>query len=156
MSRPVIFLVADDGRMLDALAGDLGRRFGADYRVMGERAPRAALAALAPMATAAIDVAVVVAARPMAEMGGLELLPRVHELHPSAKRVLLEHRGQWTSGEPIVRAMTLGQLDYVLYYPWKPIEQNLYLPLSDFLAGWEKSRATSVEAIRVVGPTWAP
>jgi thioredoxin reductase (NADPH) len=155
MDRPLIFLVADDGRVLDALAGDLGRRFGADYRVVAERSPRAALAALAPMATAAIDVALVVAARPMAEMGGLELLPRVHELHPGAKRVLLEHRGEWTSGEPIVRAMTLGQLDYVLFHPWKPIEENLYLPVSEFLAGWEKSRAPGVEAIRVVGPTWA-
>ena len=155
MDRPVIFLVADDGRVLDALAGDLGRRFGADYRVVAERSPRAALAALAPMATAATDVALVVAARPMAGMGGLELLLRAHELHPGAKRVLLEHRGEWTSGEPIVRAMTLGQLDYVLFHPWKPIEQNLYLPVSDFLAGWETSRAPGVEAIRVVGPTWA-
>jgi thioredoxin reductase (NADPH) len=155
MDRPVIFLVADDGRMLDALAGDLGRRFGADYRVVAERSPRAALAALEPMVAAAADVALVVAARRMAEMGGLELLHRAHELHPGAKRVLLEHRGEWASGEPIVRAMTLGQLDYVLFHPWKPIEENLYLPVSDFLAGWEQSRAPGVEAIRVVGPTWS-
>jgi thioredoxin reductase (NADPH) len=156
MSRPVIFLVAADGRVLDALAGDLGRRFGADYRVVAERSAGAALAALQALADAGEDVALVIAARAMAEPGGLELLLRVRELHPGAKRVLLEHRGEWTAGEPIARAMTLGQLDYVLYYPWKPIEQNLYLPLSDFLAGWEKSRATGVEAIRVVGPTWAP
>jgi thioredoxin reductase (NADPH) len=155
MSQPVIFLVADDGRVLDGLAGDLGRRFGADYRVVAERSPGAALAALESLAAAATDVALVVAARTMAELGGLELLLRVRELHPGAKRVLLEHRGEWTSGEPIVRAMTLGQLDYVLFQPWKPIEQNLYLPVSDFLAGWEKSRAPGVEAIRVVGPTWA-
>jgi thioredoxin reductase (NADPH) len=156
MSRPVIFLVATDGRVLDALAGDLGRRFGADYRIVAERSPGAALAALQSLADAGEDVALVVAARAMPEPGGLELLLRVRELHPGAKRVLLEHRGEWTAGEPVARAMTLGQLDYVLYYPWKPIEQNLYLPLSDFLAGWEKSRATGVEAIRVVGPTWAP
>jgi thioredoxin reductase (NADPH) len=155
MSQPVIFLVADDGRVLDGLAGDLGTRFGADYRVLAERSPGAALAALESLAAAATDVALVVAARTMAELGGLELLSRVHELHPGAKRVLLEHRGEWTSGEPIVRAMTLGQLDYVLFRPWKPIEQNLYLPVSDFLAGWETSRAPGVEVIRVVGPTWA-
>src|SRR5919108_3075823 len=155
MDRPVIFVVADDGRMLDALAGDLGRRFGADYRVVAERSPRVALAALEPMVAAASDVALVVAARPMAEMGGLELLQHAHELHPGAKRVLLEHRGEWASGEPVVRAMPLGRLDYVLFHPWKPIEENLYLPVSDFLAGWEKSRAPGVEAIRVVGPTWS-
>jgi thioredoxin reductase (NADPH) len=155
MSQPVIFLVADDGRVLDALAGDLGSRFGADYRVVAERSPSAAPAALESLAAAAEDVALVVAARAMAGLGGLELLLRVHELHPGAKRVLLEQRGEWTTGEPIVRAMTLGQLDYVLFHPWKPIEQNLYLPVSDFLAGWEKSRAPGVEAIRIVGPTWA-
>jgi thioredoxin reductase (NADPH) len=155
MSQPVIFLVADDGRVLDGLAGDLGRRFGADYRVVAERSPGAALAALESLAAAATDVALVVAARTMTGLGGLELLLRAHELHPGAKRVLLEHRGEWTSGEPIVRAMTLGQLDYVLFQPWKPIEQNLYLPVSDFLAGWETSRAPRVEVIRVVGPTWA-
>jgi thioredoxin reductase (NADPH) len=156
MSRPVIFLVADDARVLDALAGDLGRRFGADFRIVAERSPDAALAALRALADAGEDVALVIAARATAELGGLELLLRMRELHPGAKRVLLEHRGEWTAGEPVARAMTLGQLDYVLYHPWKPIEQNLYLPLSDFLAGWEKSRATGVEAIRVVGPTWAP
>ena len=37
-SQPVILLVADDGRVLDPLAADLGRRFGADYRVVAARA----------------------------------------------------------------------------------------------------------------------
>ena len=154
MAQPIIVLVVDDPRVLGELAADLGRRFGTDYRVQAERSPAAALAALEGLASGSEDVALVVAARRMAELGGLELLLRTHELHPSARRVLLEHRGEWTSGEPIVRAMTLGQLDYILYRPWRPLEQNLYLPVSDFLAGWEKSRAPAVEAIRIVGPRW--
>jgi len=155
MDRPVIFLVADDGRVLDALAGDLGRRFAADYRILAARSSAEALAVLEPLAAATEEVALVVVARELPGPGWLELLLRARELHPGAKRVLLEHRGEWASGEPIVRAMTLGQLDYVLFRPWRPVEQNLYLPVSDFLAGWEKSRAPGVEAIRVVGPTWA-
>jgi thioredoxin reductase (NADPH) len=154
MARPIIFLVADDGQVLDALAADLGRRFGGDYRVQAERSPEAALAALERLAGGPEEIALMVAARRMAELGGLELLLRAHELHPGAKRVLLEHRGEWKSGEPIVRAMTLGQLDYILYRPWWPVERNLYLPVSDFLAGWETSRAPAVEAIRIVGPRW--
>ena len=155
MSRPVIFLVAADGRVRDALAGDLGRRFAADYRILAARSSAEALAVLEPLAAATEEVALVVVARELPGPGWLELLLRARELHPGAKRVLLEHRGEWASGEPIVRAMTLGQLDYVLFRPWRPVEQNLYLPVSDFLAGWEKSRAPGVEAIRVVGPTWA-
>ena len=155
MPQPVILLVADDGSMLDALAGDLRRRFGGDYRILPERSPTAAVAALERLADGADQVALVIAARRMEGMDGLVLLVRAHELHPLAKRVLLEHRGEWASGEPVVRAMTLGQVDYVLFRPWLPREQFLYLPVSEFLAAWEKSRAPSPEAIQIVGRRWA-
>jgi thioredoxin reductase (NADPH) len=154
MPRPVILLVADDDRVLDALAADLAGRFGGGYLVLAERTPAAALAGLERLAGADEPVALVIAARHMAGTDGLALLVRAHELHPSAKRVLLEHRGEWTSGQPVVRAMTLGQVDYVLFRPWLPIEQFLYLPVSEFLAAWEKSRG-STEAIQVVGHRWA-
>src|SRR4029453_5697386 len=96
-------------------------------------------------------VALVVAARHMEGLDGLGLLLRARELHPAAKRVLLQQRGEWTSGEAVVRALTLGQVDYLLFRPWRPREQFLYLPVSEFLAAWEKSRAPSPEAIQIVG-----
>ena len=155
MAASIILLVADNGQVLDALAADLARRYAADYRLLAERSPVAAVATLERLAAEADPVALVVAARRMTELDGLELLARAHELHPSAKRVLLEHRGEWTSGEPVSRAMTLGQVDYVLFRPWLPREQFLYLPVSEFLAGWEKSRAPTTEAIQIVGRRWA-
>jgi thioredoxin reductase (NADPH) len=155
MPQPIILVVADQVRLLDALAGDLGRRFGGGYRILAERSPAAALTTMERLATDPDPVALVIAARRMQDQDGLALLLRAHELLPSAKRVLLEHRGEWTSGEPVVRAMTLGQVDYVLFRPWLPIEQYLYLPLSEFLAAWEKSRAPSTEAIQIVGRRWA-
>jgi thioredoxin reductase (NADPH) len=153
--QPVILLVADNARPLDALAGDLERRFGDDYRIQAERSAADGLAALERLAGGEDPVALVVAARRMAGTDGLGLLERTRELHPGAKRVLLEHRGEWTSGEPVVRAMTLGLVDYVLFRPWLPREQFLYLPVSEFLAAWEKSRAPSTEAIQIVGRRWA-
>ncbi len=155
MLQPIIFLVVDDEGLLDQLAGDLDRRFGRDYRVLAERSPTAAVAALERLATGPDPVALVVTARHMAGLDGLGLLLRAHELHPAAKRVLLEHRGEWTSGEPVVRAMTLGQVDYILFRPWLPREQFLYLPVGEFLAAWEKSLAPSPEAIQIVGRRWA-
>ena len=154
-SGPIILVVADHQQLLDALAGDLERRFGGGYRILAERSPAAALATMERLATDPDPVALVIAARRMQDQDGLALLLRAHELLPSAKRVLLEHRGEWTSGEPVVRAMTLGQVDYVLFRPWLPIEQFLYLPVSEFLAAWEKSRAPSTEAIQIVGRRWA-
>ncbi|HET8789484.1 MAG TPA: FAD-dependent oxidoreductase [Actinomycetes bacterium] len=151
----MIFVVADDGRLVDALAADLGRRFGGDYRIVAERSPAGALATLERLAGTGELVALVIAARRMEGLDGLALLLRARELHPSAKRVLLEHRGEWTSGQPVVRAMTLGQLDYVLFRPWLPIEQCLYLPVTEFLAAWEKSRGEGAEAIQIVGRRWA-
>src|SRR5215216_2017222 len=155
MPQPIIFLVADDGRLLDTLTRDLERRFGNDYRVQAERSAADGVAALERLAGGDEPVALMVAARRMAGTDGLGLLERAHELHPAAKRVLLEHRGEWTSGEPVVRAMTLGQVDYVLFRPWLPREQFLYLPVSEFLAAWEKSLAPSSEAIQIVGRRWA-
>src|SRR4029453_9967274 len=146
MPQPIILVVADDGGGVDALAGDLERRFGGDYRVLAERSPAAGLAALERLAGGEDPVALGVAARRMAGTDGLELLERAHELHPAAKRVLLEHRGEWTSGEPGVRAMTLGPGDYVLFRP---------PPVSEFRAAWEKSLAPSPEAIQIVGQRWA-
>jgi thioredoxin reductase (NADPH) len=156
MPSPIILVVADVGRVLDPLAGDLERRFGGDYRVLAERSPTGALDRLERLASGPDPVALVIAARHMRELDGLGLLGRVHELHPGAKRVLLERRGDWQSGEPVVHAMTLGKLDYLLYRPWWPLERNLYLPVSEFLAGWETSLTPTVEAVRVVGRRWAP
>jgi thioredoxin reductase (NADPH) len=155
MPQPIILVVADHQRLLDALAGDLERRFGGGYRILAEHSPAAALAAMERLAGDPDPAALVIAARRMQDQDGLAVLQRAHELLPSAKRVLLEHRGEWTSGEPVVRAMTLGQVDYVLFQPWLPIEQFLYLPVSEFLAAWEKSRAPSTEAIQIVGRRWA-
>jgi thioredoxin reductase (NADPH) len=154
-SNPVILLVAERRRLLDALADDLGRRFGGHYQILAERSPAGGLRAMERLAGEAEPVALVVAARRMEPQDGLALLRRAHELHPAAKRVLLEHRGEWTSGEPVVRAMTLGQVDYVLFWPWLPLEQFLYLPVSEFLAGWEKARGPTTEAIQIVGRRWA-
>jgi hypothetical protein len=39
MGRPILCLVTDQGRVLDALAGDLARRFSADYRILSEGSP---------------------------------------------------------------------------------------------------------------------
>jgi thioredoxin reductase (NADPH) len=154
MSQPILFLVDDRPKVLEALSADLKRRFGADHRIVAEAAPGAALEVLEALAKQAEEVALVVAGQQMAELPGVLVLLRAHELHPSAKRVLLVGRREWTPANPAVRAMTLGQIDTYLFEPWLPVERFLYLPISQVLADWVPSRGPSFEGIRIVGPRW--
>jgi thioredoxin reductase (NADPH) len=92
MGRPILFLVNDQQPVLDALAADLGRRFGVDYQILAERSPAAALATLDRLVAASEEVALLVAAQRMAGMTGVEFLVRAHALQPRARRVLLVGR----------------------------------------------------------------
>jgi thioredoxin reductase (NADPH) len=154
MSQPILFLVDDRPEVLKALAADLSRRFGTDHRVLAETSPTAALETLLRLAEEAQEVAVVVAGQRMAELAGVPFLLRAHELHPSAKRVLLVGRREWTPTNPAVRAMTLGQIDTYLFEPWLPVARFLDLPISQVLADWVPARGPSFEGIRIVGPRW--
>jgi thioredoxin reductase (NADPH) len=154
MSQPILFLVDDRPKVLEALAADLRRRFGADHRVLTEGSPGVALEELLRLAEQAREVAVVVAGQRMAELAGVPFLQRAHELHPSAKRVLLVGRREWTPTNPAVRAMTLGQIDTYLFEPWLPVARFLDLPISQVLADWQPSRGRAFEGIRIVGPRW--
>ena len=156
MGTPVLFLVDEDRTALEALAGDLGRRFGVDYQILAERSPVAALATLGQLGARSQAVALLLAGPRMTEMSGVEFLVAAHELHPAAKRVLLVARGNYSAANPAVRAMTVGQIDYHLFTPWQPAERWLYPQLSDFLAAWSKTREPSFAAIRIVGRQWEP
>jgi thioredoxin reductase (NADPH) len=140
MGQPILLLVSDQGRVLEALAGDLSRRFGAEYRILGERSPAAALATLERLAARSEEVALVMAAQQMREMTGIDFIVRAHEPYPSAKRVLLVGRRKWTSANPAVRAMMLGQIDDYLFEPWLPVGRWLYLPITQVLPDWVPMR----------------
>jgi thioredoxin reductase (NADPH) len=153
MGQPIVFLVNDQEPVLDALVGDLARRFGVDYRMLAERSPSAALVTLERLAPSE-EVALLVAAQQMREMTGVDFLVRAHELQPAAKRMLLVGRREWTPTNPAVRAMMLGQIDGYLFEPWLPVGRWLHLPISQVLADWAPSHAPRFEGIRIVGPPW--
>ncbi|HVD14379.1 MAG TPA: FAD-dependent oxidoreductase [Actinomycetota bacterium] len=156
MGTPVLLVVDEDRAVLEALAGDLGRRFGVDYQLLAEGSPAAALTTLGQLAAGSQPVALVLAGQQMTQMTGVEFLVAAHRLHPAAKRVLLVGRGDYTAAHPAVRAMTLGQIDYHLFTPWQPAERWLYPPMGDFLADWSKTQEPSFVAIRIVGRQWEP
>jgi thioredoxin reductase (NADPH) len=154
MRQPILFLVDDRPKVLEALASDLERRFGSDHRIVTETSPGAAVEALEGLAERGEEVALIVAGQRMAELPGVAMLLKAHELHPTAKRVLLVGRREWTPANPAVQAMTLGQIDTYLFEPWLPVGRFLDLPISQVLADWVPSRGPSFEGIRIVGPRW--
>ena len=149
MSRPVLFVIDDDAGVLHALRDDLSRRFGRDFRVIGESSAVAGLAVLRGLAGSGEPVALLIVDHDMPEMPGTEFLARAHELHPLAKRVLLVER-DYSARSPIVQAMTLGQADYHITKPWT-LEQDLYREVSGFLAEWAKDQETGFELYHVIG-----
>lgn len=148
-ARPVLFLIDDDLGVMQALRDDLSRRFGEDFRVMGESSAAAALRMLRRLSDERQQVALLVADHDMSEMPGTEFLRRAHEMHPLAKRVLLVER-DYSAHSPIVQAMMLGQADYHLTKPWA-LEQDLYREISGFLAEWAKDQYAGFDLFQVVG-----
>ena len=148
-ARPVLFVIDDDVGVVRALRDDLGRRFGEDFRVIGESSAAGGLAALRRLADEYQQVALLIADHGMSEMPGTEFLARAHKMHPLAKRVLLVDR-DYSARSPIVQAMMLGQADYHLTKPWV-LEQDLYREISGFLAEWAKDQHAGSDLFQVIG-----
>ena len=93
MTNPVVMVVDDDEGVRRGLDRDLTRRFGCDYRVVTNSSAVLDLEALRALKSQGGDVALLIADQWMPEMTGVDFLSRAHELHPSAKRVLLVGSG---------------------------------------------------------------
>ena len=149
MAHPVLFVIDDDPGVMHALRDDLSRRFGKDFRLIGETSAAAGLAVLRKLAARHAPVALLIVDDQMSEMPGAEFLARAHELHPQAKRVLLVDR-DYSADSPVVAAMTLGQADYHITKPWL-LEPDLYRMVSEFLAEWARGQQPGFDLFWLVG-----
>jgi thioredoxin reductase (NADPH) len=148
---PVLCIVDHRNDVLEALATDLGHRFGMDYDIRTAGTAEAGLAELRTLADDGTSVALVVVAEELPDDGGLDFLEQAHVLHREARRILTVERGRWMSGERIVRAMTLGRLEGILFTPWALLEQYLYPTIGEHLSDWAKERPPEYEAAHIIG-----
>ena len=154
MEQPIIVLVADEAAVLEALEPDVARRFGNDCEIIAFRDPEEALTRLAALAAGRAPVALLIVDEDLGTLSGIEFTVRAHALHPAAKRILLVERN-YTAANPVVTAMTLGQIDYHLVKPWFP-HSSLYPAISEFLSGWSRTRSTGFTLFRIVAPEQSP
>src|SRR5688500_8888948 len=110
--NPVLVAVDADPSALGDVERELRERYGSRYSVRSTCSPEEAIEILARLSDAEEDVALVLAAQSLPVTTGGELLERVRQLHPDAKRGLLVSGGAWADpaiAEAILDSMALGR-----------------------------------------------
>jgi thioredoxin reductase (NADPH) len=151
-ARTAILTVDDDPGVSRAVARDLRRHYGEQYRVVRAEAGEAALDALRQMRLRGDEVAVIVADYRMPEMNGIEFLERAMELYPLARRVLLT---AYADTGAAIDAINVVDLDHYLLKPWDPPEEKLYPVLDSLLSQWQAQDRRPVRVTKVVGHRWS-
>ena len=158
-SRPVIFAVDPDSSCLSRLRDELDRRYGRDYRIACERSPTEALAKLEAMVGQGEEPAIVLAYHGMSGCTGAELLARVKDLFPCAKRALLIDWFGWgdrATATAILEAMALGTIDYYVLRPWQTPDELFHRTISEFLHEWARAQSPGPREVAVVADQGSP
>jgi thioredoxin reductase (NADPH) len=159
MTGPVLLAVDDDPEALRAVEGELRERYSRDYTVLCEGSCHGALETLERLRDEGQPVALVLSGQWLSTgMTGAELLGRVHQLHPHAKRGLLIEWGGWgdaPTGEAIHEAMAQGRIDYYVLRPSGRPDEVFHQAVSSFLLEWSHSQKTAPHTIYVVGRSWS-
>jgi thioredoxin reductase (NADPH) len=158
MSAPVLLAVDPDPGDLADVEGELRDRYGTSYRVVGRESPEEALSFLTDVADVGGEVALVLAAQWFSGTTGGELLERVRQLHPHAKRALLVPWRAWAdrpTAEAIFDSMALGRIDYYVLRPASRPDEVFHQAITSFLLDWTRARRTAPHTIRVVAESWS-
>jgi thioredoxin reductase (NADPH) len=151
-SKPVLLTVDDDPGVSRAVARDLRRRYGQDFRVVRAESGPQALEALAEIKLRGEPVAVLLADYRMPELSGLEFLEQAMDLFPHARRALLT---AYADTDAAIQAINVIDLDHYLLKPWEPPSEKLYPVVDELIELWRSSEDKPVTATRVVGHRWS-
>jgi thioredoxin reductase (NADPH) len=153
VARPSILTVDDDPAVSRAVARDLRRKYGEQYRVVRAESGAQALEALHEIKLRGEEVAALLADHRMPQMNGIEFLEQAMDVFPQARRVLLT---AYADTDAAIQAINVVDLDHYLLKPWDPPEQNLYPVLDEQLRAWAVSDRQPARRVRVVGHRWSP
>jgi thioredoxin reductase (NADPH) len=151
-AKPVLLAVDDDAEVLLAVARDLRRRYGGDYRVVRAGSGQEALDVLRTLAERDEPVALVLSDHQMPGMNGVRFLADAAALVPRAKRALLT---AYADTDAAIAAINDSRVDYFLLKPWDPPEERLYPVLDDLLDDWRAGYRPGFGGLRIVGDRWS-
>ena len=154
MTRPAIVTVDDDQQVSAALARDLRRRYGRDYRLVRASSGDEALEVLAELALRDRPVALLAVDQRMPRMTGIEVLAEAQArgYAAGAKRVLLT---AYADTDVAIQAINDIGLDHYLMKPWDPPEERLFPVLDDLLGDWHNENPDLTSDVRVVDHRWS-
>src|SRR3954451_5625550 len=151
-AKPAILTVDDDAGVSRAVARDLRRRYGQDYRILRADSGPDALAALKELKLRGEPVAAMLADYRMPEMTGIDFLEQAMDLFPRARRALLT---AYADTDAAIQAINVVDVDQYLLKPWEPPEEKLYPVVDSMIKAWKASHDAAVDEVRVVGHHWS-
>jgi thioredoxin reductase (NADPH) len=150
--RAVILTVDDDPGVSRAVARDLRRRYGADYRIVRAESGASALEALHELKLRGDLVALLIADHRMPDMNGVEFLENGLRVFPGARSILLT---AYADTDAAIDAINIVDLDHYLLKPWDPPEEKFYPVVDNLLDLWLAADHRVVLETRVVGHRWS-
>ncbi|HMF82786.1 MAG TPA: FAD-dependent oxidoreductase [Acidimicrobiia bacterium] len=150
--KPILLTVDDDPGVSRAVARDLRRHYGEDYRVVRTESGPQALDTLRELKLRGDPVAVLLADHRMPDMSGLEFLEEAMDLFPFARRALLT---AYADTDAAIDAINVVDLDHYLLKPWDPPEEKLYPVIDSLIEMWLDSDDHAVNRTQVVGHRWS-
>jgi thioredoxin reductase (NADPH) len=151
-ARPVLLTVDDDPSVSRAVARDLRRRYGADYRIMRADSGEEALQAIREVVLRGDEVAAILADYRMPRMNGVDFLEQAMDLVPQARRALVT---AYADTNAAIQAINVVDVDHYLLKPWEPPEEKFYPVVDELLAAWRRDGKEPEHKIKILGHPWS-
>jgi thioredoxin reductase (NADPH) len=151
-ARPVLLTVDDDPSVSRAVARDLRRRYGADYRIMRSESGEEALQAIREVVLRGDQVAAILADYRMPRMNGVDFLEQAMDLVPQARRALVT---AYADTNAAIAAINVVDVDHYLLKPWEPPEEKFYPVVDELLEAWRRDGRAPEHKIKILGHPWS-
>ena len=151
-ARPVLLTVDDDPSVSRAVARDLRRRYGAEYRIMRSESGEEALQAIREVVLRGDQVAAILADYRMPRMNGVDFLEQAMDLVPQARRALVT---AYADTNAAIAAINVVDVDHYLLKPWEPPEEKFYPVVDELLEAWQRQGKEPEHKIKILGHPWS-